>query len=174
MYDDNKIYTLIIISKHKIASCSIGVLIVDADNILDRMIGAIGGKTQGDLGKILGISQTSISLAKRKGKVPPEWFLKLCTEKRLNPNWLLTGQGLMHIPERATVDAELLRDVIAIFETGVKQITQRRELAAKPEKKAEWIVYFYEEFMEKSAEEKTKEKIEEKIYGVMKLPELKG
>lgn len=147
---------------------------MDADNILDRMIGAIGGKTQGDLGKILGISQTSISLAKRKGKVPPEWFLKLSTEKGLNPNWLLTGQGLMHIPERETVDADLLRDVIAIFETGIKEITQRRELAAKPEKKAKWIVYFYEEFMRKSAEERTKEKIEEKIYGVMKLPELKG
>lgn len=147
---------------------------MDADAILDRMIGAIGGKTQSDLGKTLGISQASISEAKRKDKVPPEWFLKLSTEKGLNPNWLLTGQGLVYIPERETVDAELLRNVIEVFENGIKEITQRRELAAKPEKKAKWIVYFYEEFMKKTAEEKTKEKIEEKIYGVMKLPELKG
>ena len=67
-----------------------------ADTI-DRMVGAVGGKTQGDLGAALGISQASISDAKRKGKIPPEWIVRLSTERGLNPSWLLTGSGPMKI-----------------------------------------------------------------------------
>lgn len=65
--------------------------------IINRMLSAIGGKTQGDLGRALGISQASISDAKRKEKIPPEWVVKLSTEHNLNPSWLLTGHGQMLI-----------------------------------------------------------------------------
>ncbi|MDG4475605.1 helix-turn-helix domain-containing protein [Thiovibrio frasassiensis] len=139
---------------------------MDADNILDRMIGAIGGKTQGDLGKILGISQTSISLAKRKGKVPPEWFLKLSTEKRLNPNWLLTGQGLMHIPERITVDADLLKDVIMAVESFL-ELAKNHNLGMTQEIKVKWIVAFYEDFLEEKNAGIQRENIEEEIHHKM-------
>lgn len=140
---------------------------MDADNVLDRMIGAIGGKTQGDLGKILGISQTSISLAKRKGKVPPEWFLKLCTEKGLNPNWLLTGQGLMYIPERATLDADLLKDVIIAVENFL-ELGEKHNLLMDHEKKVKWITAFYEDFLEEKNAGIQRENIEEEVHHKMR------
>lgn len=147
---------------------------MDAEQILDRMIRAIGVKNQSELGKVLGVSQTSISEAKRKGRVPAEWLLRLATEKKLNPNWLLTGQGAILISERETIDAELLNNVICVFEDCITKIDQQRSLVISPEKKAKWIVFFYEDFAGKSATEKSKEKVEEKIYAVMKLPHLKG
>lgn len=139
---------------------------MDADSILDRMIRAIGGKTQSDLGKILGISQASISEAKRKDKVPPEWFLKLSTEKRLNPNWLLTGQGLMHIPERETVDADLLKDVIMAVESFLV-VAKDHNWPMTQEIKVKWIVAFYEDFLEEKNTGIQRENIEEEIHHKM-------
>lgn len=70
-------------------------------------------------------------------------------------------------------DANLLKDVIAVFESCIKKLNNR-DLEINPENKAKWIVFFYEDFVGKSATEKSKEKVEEKIYAVMKLPHLKG
>lgn len=134
---------------------------MDTEKILDRMIRAIGGKTQGDLGKILGISQTSISEAKRKGKVPPEWFLKLCVEKKLNPNWLLAGQGPMLIPEREIViDYDLLLEVADAIDSFKKRYL-------KPwtkEKRKELVELFYEDFIEKENAGIQRGNVEEKIH----------
>lgn len=116
---------------------------MDADNILDRMIRAIGGKTQSDLGKVLGISQASISEAKRKGKVPPEWFLKLSTEKKLDPNWLLTGSG----PMRIGIDEIILGDVIRLVDEYLEGIKKDGSKPGDgwipPVKKAKLIVVLY-------------------------------
>ncbi|MCX5876638.1 MAG: helix-turn-helix domain-containing protein [Deltaproteobacteria bacterium] len=86
-----------------------------ADTI-DRMVGAVGGKTQGDLGAALGISQASISDAKRKGKIPPEWVVKLSTERNMNPAWLLTGQGPMKIGEATDKESLTVQPSININE----------------------------------------------------------
>lgn len=134
---------------------------MDTEKILDRMIRAIGGKTQGDLGKILGISQTSISEAKRKGKVPPEWFLKLSVEKKLNPNWLLSGHGPMLIPEREIViDYDLLLEVTDAIDSFKKRYL-------KPwtkEKRKELVELFYEDFIEKENAGIQRGDIKEKIH----------
>lgn len=65
----------------------------DIAEVLKRMMKFVGVKNQAELGAELGISQASISDAKRKGKIPPEWLIKLATERKMNPVWALSGEG---------------------------------------------------------------------------------
>lgn len=65
----------------------------DIAEVLKRMMQFVGVKNQAELGTAIGVSQASISDAKRKGKIPPEWLIKLATERRMNPVWALSGEG---------------------------------------------------------------------------------
>ena len=60
---------------------------------LERVNEAAGCRTQAQLAEFLGIRQSSISDAKRRGAVPAEWLLKLLRHKGINPDWVLTGEG---------------------------------------------------------------------------------
>ena len=60
---------------------------------LDRVFEAAGCSTQAELAKFLGIRQSTIASAKKKGKIPAEWLVKLLRAKRVNPEWVVTGQG---------------------------------------------------------------------------------
>lgn len=133
---------------------------MDADGILQRMITSIGGKTQADLGKALGVAQASISDAKRKGKIPSEWFLKLSARNGLNPNWLLTGKGPMSIPEENVrlFDVTLLKRVIEVVEKRL----EKGKPKLSPERKAQLIGIVYEQVMkDKSLEGQVDHKVEE-------------
>jgi len=65
----------------------------NAAEVIERMIKAIGGHTQADLSKILEVSAASISAARRKDKIPPEWIVKLAILKNVSPAWLKYGHG---------------------------------------------------------------------------------
>ncbi|MCC8195122.1 MAG: helix-turn-helix domain containing protein [Deltaproteobacteria bacterium] len=52
-----------------------------------------GCGTQQELAEFLGIRQSSISDAKKRGSIPSDWLLTLWRKKRINPDWILTGQG---------------------------------------------------------------------------------
>lgn len=65
----------------------------NATEIIERMINAIGGRTQADLSKVLEVSAASISAARKKGKIPPEWIVRLAIEKKLSPAWVKFGHG---------------------------------------------------------------------------------
>lgn len=148
---------------------------VDIDEILDRMIGAIGGKTQADLGKALGVAQASISDAKRKKRVPPEWFLKLCTGRGLNPNWLLRGEEPMYIlsgQEAAEQDLEPLEKIINILD-GLESVLDKRGREMRLDIKKGWIRYLYKQLRHLKASEITRETIEEIITEVDMLNEAK-
>ncbi|WP_083522031.1 helix-turn-helix domain-containing protein [Desulfovibrio fairfieldensis] len=58
---------------------------------LDRVFEAAGCRTQVELADFLGIKQSSIALAKKKGRVPAEWLLTLWRKRRVNPDWVLKG-----------------------------------------------------------------------------------
>ena len=58
---------------------------------LDRVFAAADCQTQVALGKLLGIQQSSISDAKRRGVVPAEWLIKLLRLKGINPEWIISG-----------------------------------------------------------------------------------
>lgn len=64
-----------------------------AMNAFDRIFAAAECRTQNALAELLGIKQSAISLAKRKGTIPAEWLVKLLRLKGINPEWILTGFG---------------------------------------------------------------------------------
>jgi hypothetical protein len=57
----------------------------------ERIAQALAIETQLELADILGIRQSSISDAKRRGVIPGEWALKLYQQYRLNPRWVYDG-----------------------------------------------------------------------------------
>jgi len=63
------------------------------DAIYTRICGELGIRTQVELAAALGIRQSSISDAKRRGAIPADWQLTLLETFGLNPTWLRTGQG---------------------------------------------------------------------------------
>jgi len=80
-------------------------MISSFDLFLDRVRKATGVKTQVELGKVLGIRQSSISDAKRRGSVPSDWLMKLFKTYGLNPDWLLEGASPVYLkPGTAPVD----------------------------------------------------------------------
>lgn len=64
-----------------------------------RVFEAAECKTQVELAAVLGIKQALVSDAKRRRVVPTEWLVKLFKLKRINPEWIRTGNGAkkMHI-----------------------------------------------------------------------------
>ncbi|MFT4302821.1 MAG: helix-turn-helix domain-containing protein [Desulfovibrio sp.] len=59
---------------------------------LDRFFEATGCRTQVELAEFLGIRQSSIADAKKRGNIPSAWLLTLWRKRRVNPDWILTGQ----------------------------------------------------------------------------------
>lgn len=60
---------------------------------LDRFFEAAGCRTQVELAVFLGIKQSSIADAKKRGSIPADWLITLWRKKGVNPDWILTGQG---------------------------------------------------------------------------------
>ncbi|WP_462325117.1 LexA family transcriptional regulator [Desulfoplanes sp.] len=76
------------------------------DGFLQRTFTATGIETQIALAALLGVNRAAISMAKKKGKVPEKWALKLAELYGLNPRWLLEGRGDRYIrggPEEDSV-----------------------------------------------------------------------
>ena len=60
---------------------------------LSRVIEAAGCRTDVELAAFLGTKQSLISDARRRNTVPAEWLIVLLRLKKINPDWILTGQG---------------------------------------------------------------------------------
>ena len=67
------------------------------DEIFARIKLATQTRTQIELAALLDIRQSSISDAKRRGSVPPDWFMKLFDRFGLNPDWVKKGSGPMYL-----------------------------------------------------------------------------
>ncbi len=94
--------------------------------VLHRMLHGTGTRTQTELAEILQIGKAAISDAKRRKIIPAEWFLKLSRAPfYLNPNWIETGAGLMHLPGVDVSDGS--------FEYGASEL---REFFSPPQAKA--------------------------------------
>lgn len=68
-------------------------LLSDFAAAMERIRAVTGCGTQRELGRFLGINQSAISDAKRRGLSPAEWLLTLLRGKGINPDWILTGKG---------------------------------------------------------------------------------
>ena len=76
--------------------------------VYDRVRFATNTKTQAELANILEIRQSSISDAKRRDSVPPEWYIKLFEKFGLNPDWIKQGVGPMYLrTEQGYIPREL-------------------------------------------------------------------
>ena len=60
---------------------------------MERIKLVTGKRTQVELADFLGIRQSSVSDAKRRGKIPSAWLVILMRIKNVNPEWILTGNG---------------------------------------------------------------------------------
>lgn len=62
-----------------------------------RICEVSGMKTQTELAEYLGIRQSSISDAKRRGSIPAQWLLSILNNEGVNPAWILTGNGAKYL-----------------------------------------------------------------------------
>ena len=67
-----------------------------------RVFEAAGCKTQVELASFLEITQSSISDAKKRKSIPPDWLLKLLDKKWINPGWIRSGLGNKTIRTKST------------------------------------------------------------------------
>ena len=67
------------------------------DEQMERIKLITGKKTQIELAELLGIKQSSISDAKRRGSIPANWLIMLMRLNYANPEWILTGDGPLFI-----------------------------------------------------------------------------
>lgn len=65
----------------------------DAAARLQRVFEAAACRTQTELATFLCVRQSSISDAKRRGSIPPEWLVTLLLKQWVSPAWVLTGKG---------------------------------------------------------------------------------
>lgn len=63
----------------------------------DRIAEATGARTQVQLAQVLGIQQSRISDAKRRGALPDSWLITLLGRFNLNPFWIRTGEGFQYM-----------------------------------------------------------------------------
>lgn len=77
------------------------------EDILRRMMHVSGSRNQADLAATLGVQRAAVTDAKRRGAVPPDWYMRLCRLYGANPVWLETGLGAERIadPEAGPGDA---------------------------------------------------------------------
>ncbi len=118
-----------------------------------RVFESAGCRTQVELAAILDIRQASISDAKGRGSIPPEWLVKLLRLRGVNPDWILSGTGprfLMPLADLAEegafsgipspdgpADGALARSILRCFSSGelVGELLRRNRKA--PEEKRE-------------------------------------
>lgn len=61
--------------------------------IMERIFSVTGVRTQVELANFLDIRRSSVSDARRRGRIPADWLITLMRVKRVFPEWILTGNG---------------------------------------------------------------------------------
>ncbi len=91
-----------------------------------RVFEAAGCKTQVELADFLEVRQSSVSDAKRRQSIPAEWRVKLYEKNRINPEWILRGEGGKYL---IPTDAELPKShVVRVTEVRPPQECSVQEL----------------------------------------------
>lgn len=70
-----------------------------------RIYEVTGTSTQLELAGVLGIKQSSISDANRRGRIPSRWLIILLEKYSLNPFWVRTGKGFQYMAPSAAKPA---------------------------------------------------------------------
>lgn len=88
-----------------------------------RILAALGLRTQVELAEFLGIRQSSVSDAKRRGVLPDSWLLALVEQRGLNPAWVKTGEGVVRLGPAALAGGANLEAIPT--EELIGEITRR-------------------------------------------------
>jgi len=80
---------------------------IGVEAAFERLKKAAGCKTNTDLGRVLGISQASVSQAKAKGRIPADWFLTISSKYDVSIDWLVYGVGPRHRGQAAELEARV-------------------------------------------------------------------
>ena len=67
------------------------------DAAYTRMLHSFGVETQTQLARCLGINQSSIADAKRRGRIPDSWLIAALMQKAVNPVWVVHGNGSQYL-----------------------------------------------------------------------------
>ena len=98
----------------------------DFESQYRRVFAAAGCRTQAELATLLNIRQSSISDAKKRQNIPAEWRVKLFEKKRINPEWILYGEGAKYL---IPVDEQqVLPHVVRVTEVRPPQECSAQEL----------------------------------------------
>ena len=68
------------------------------DAVYERILRCTGCVSAAEAAAVLGVSPSEIARARRKRRIPDEWFLRLCFERRVSSCWLLSGCGPVFLP----------------------------------------------------------------------------
>lgn len=91
-----------------------------------RVFEAAECRTQVKLAELLEIKQSSISDAKKRKSIPADWRVKLFEKKRINPEWILYGEGAKYL---IPADAQQgLPHVVRVMEIRPPQECSAQEL----------------------------------------------
>ena len=63
------------------------------DEQMERLFHSTKARTQAELAAVLGITQPSLSDAKKRKAIPADWLVTLMQTMRVNPEWIITGMG---------------------------------------------------------------------------------
>lgn len=117
-----------------------------------RICESAGARTQEELARWIGVRQSSISDARRRGAIPAQWLLTLVTQGGINPAWALTGEGAKYLVPSAMPPApyalllnrltgrELERRLQRVLSTSVTDMLAEviREMAKAPERSPQY------------------------------------
>ncbi len=62
-------------------------------DVLDRLIQGAGLKRDSQLAALLGVTPQAVSQARRKGRIPDGWILKVASRFHLSTDWIFFGPG---------------------------------------------------------------------------------
>ncbi len=65
------------------------------DTIFLRLLAATESKSESDLARCIGITPQSVSGARKRGKVPPDWIQSVAEKTGISSDWLFFGRGPM-------------------------------------------------------------------------------
>ncbi len=98
---------------------------------INRLIKAIGGSREADLARALQIKQQSITAARKKGYIPPAWFVKISEENNVSLDWLIYGEGKKERP-RSQYVREPQHHLIKSIDELPKRLREIREALGNP------------------------------------------
>ena len=141
------------------------------DRRFERLKFALGAKNETELGIALGIKQEAVAPNRKKGHIPPRWYLN-AADHGISVDWLLYGKGPMRWEDHCESaysqpdKDDILYAAVEEFEIWANKNNRQYD----PDKKARIIVMLYKCGLEKGTdggEDKARQEIKNFLANAM-------